>query len=84
LPEAVELADGLRNALKARELVKRSTQQTLGTLTLSIGIAVYRRGEPPSDFVQRADRCLYAAKHAGRDRVATDAMSAKNNVAGAA
>ena len=38
-------------------------------LTLSIGVATRRRGEPVADLVARADRRLYAAKAAGRDRV---------------
>ena len=38
-------------------------------VTFSAGIAVRRRGERPQDLMLRADRALYRAKAAGRDRV---------------
>lgn len=39
------------------------------TVTISIGIAQHEPGEAPAIWLERADRALYAAKHAGRDRV---------------
>ncbi|WP_238382880.1 GGDEF domain-containing protein [Cognatilysobacter segetis] len=39
-------------------------------ITLSAGIAVHRPGEDADALLARADRALYAAKRAGRDRVA--------------
>ncbi len=38
-------------------------------LTVSVGVASYRPGERLQDVIQRADRALYAAKSAGRDRI---------------
>jgi diguanylate cyclase len=49
--------------------MKKSSKQSLGFITLSSGVALYRHGESAHDFVQRADCCLYAAKQGGRDRV---------------
>lgn len=41
-------------------------------VTVSIGAAVRRPGESADSLVARADRMLYAAKRAGRDRVELD------------
>lgn len=38
-------------------------------LTVSAGVAVRRQNEPLVDFLRRADRAMYEAKTAGRDRV---------------
>lgn len=38
-------------------------------VTLSFGIAEFRRGENGSDLLRRADAAMYRAKHEGRDRV---------------
>jgi diguanylate cyclase len=72
LTDAVTLADKLRGTIKAHELVQASSESGFNTLTLSVGIAVYQPGETLQSFVQRADRCLYAAKQAGRDRVGAE------------
>ncbi|WP_111413369.1 sensor domain-containing diguanylate cyclase [Billgrantia lactosivorans] len=38
-------------------------------ITISLGIAEYRRGESPEQMLARADGALYRAKRAGRNRV---------------
>lgn len=44
--------------------------QDVGPVTVSIGIASYpQHGDSPEQLLRRADRALYAAKDAGRDRV---------------
>ena len=44
--------------------------QSLPAPTASFGVSVYpRHGANLADFVKAADRALYAAKQAGRDRV---------------
>jgi diguanylate cyclase (GGDEF)-like protein len=42
-------------------------------ITVSVGIAEFRRGEKFSETIDRADRALYAAKSAGRNRVVLEA-----------
>jgi diguanylate cyclase len=66
---AVKLANQIRLSVETKKLVKKSTGETLGRMTISIGVAQFASGEAPGDFVQRADACLYAAKHAGRNTV---------------
>lgn len=72
LEAAKTLAEQIRVALKRKELVKKSTGESLGHVTLSIGVASYRMGESVREFIERADTCLYAAKELGRDTVTTE------------
>lgn len=70
---AVIVADNIRRAIQAKELLKRSTNEKLGRITASFGVAAWREGDTPSSLIERADRCLYAAKHGGRNRVFSEA-----------
>jgi diguanylate cyclase len=69
LDGAVIVAENIRKAIQAKELLKRSTNEKLGRITASFGVAVFHPNDTVSSFIERADRCLYAAKHAGRNRV---------------
>jgi diguanylate cyclase len=69
LSHAIRLADQIRSGVEGKKLVKKSTGDILGRMTISIGVAQYGLREAPGDFVQRADACLYAAKHNGRNLV---------------
>lgn len=72
LSAGITLAHQMRIAVKAKELVKKSTSESLGYVTLSVGVAVYRSGENIQEFIERADSCLYAAKEAGRNTVISE------------
>ena len=69
LEEAAAIGDALRADLESQRLVLRDTQQPIGTVTASIGVALYEPGERLADWVGRADAALYRAKAAGRNRV---------------
>jgi len=87
---AVIVAENIRRAIQAKELLKRSTNEKLGRITASFGIAAFRSTDTAASLIERADRCLYAAKHAGRNRVinendlVNDALPAKRAGATAA
>ena len=72
LEGAVILADNIRKAVQSKELLKRSTNEKLGRITASFGVAAFRRGDTPPSLIERADRSLYAAKHAGRNKVVSE------------
>lgn len=55
--------------LLVRELQIRHGDQLLGTVTVSAGVAEAREGSTARELLREADEALYAAKHAGRDRV---------------
>lgn len=68
LPDT-SLRGALRCAERVRKAVVRRPFDGLHQVTVSIGIAEYRPGETVSSLIGRADQALYAAKHAGRNRV---------------
>jgi diguanylate cyclase len=72
LRHALTVAENLRRAVSEKKIVKRSTGESLGKIAVSIGVAQFKRGEIAQTLVERADTSLYAAKHAGRDRVASE------------
>jgi len=76
LAEAVSWANRICNIVRSKRLIKRSTGGNLGVVTISAGVASYKSGENAIQFLRRADSCLYAAKHAGRDRVVSEADTA--------
>ncbi|MEZ5864127.1 MAG: diguanylate cyclase [Geminicoccaceae bacterium] len=76
LRDAEEVADHLRSEIAKSRLVMRNRGQELGKVTLSIGVGLYRPGEPTDVCFDRADQALYAAKHAGRNRVKVEEMLA--------
>jgi diguanylate cyclase len=69
LRQAATVADHIRRAVMTKELMKRSTGEHLGRITISVGVACLRHGENAQSLIERADACLYAAKRNGRNRV---------------
>jgi diguanylate cyclase (GGDEF)-like protein len=65
---ACEVAERLRGAVKATEL-QHFDGRPLPSVTVSIGVAQMPNDATLEGFVELADRALYRAKHAGRDRV---------------
>jgi len=83
LRAASTVADHIRREVMSKELMKRSTGEKLGHVTISIGVATLRKGDTPQSLIERADACLYAAKRNGRNRVIceTDPEVAPSNAA---
>jgi diguanylate cyclase len=75
LEGATVVAEQIRKAVMSRELVKRSTGENLGRVTISIGVATFRDTDTPTTIIERADKAMYAAKHGGRNQVVTETSS---------
>lgn len=72
LANARGLAERIRRVVQTKKVVKRSTGETLGSITISLGVARLGPGEDPLETVRRADACLYTAKRSGRNMVVTE------------
>jgi diguanylate cyclase len=78
LPQAVTVADHIRRAVQSKELMRRSTGETLGRVTISLGVSTWRKGDNMATMLERADACLYAAKAAGRNCVIAETVLEKS------
>ncbi len=72
LQQAALVGEKIRQKLAGCTMTRRGSGEDYGQVTVSIGAALYRKGEDLSDFVSRADAALYAAKQSGRNRVLTE------------
>ena len=65
--DATMVAERLRHAIFAGD--GRPEPEVLPTVTVSIGLAAHAVGQTAAEMLASADRALYAAKGAGRNRV---------------
>ena len=63
---AENLAEDLRNMVESANLLPE-------TVTISLGVAEYQKGETGDDWLHRCDTALYEAKNLGRNRVCSAA-----------
>lgn len=70
----LEIAERLRERIAALEVIYEG--YTLG-VTASFGVSTMRPGDGWNDLLRRADRGLYRAKQAGRNRVSLDEPEAE-------
>lgn len=76
--ELVVLANGARLehagrlAEKLRQRIRRTSLETVGPLSVSIGVSQAHADDTPETWFRRADALMYRAKEAGRNRVVVE------------
>lgn len=63
------IVNKVREEIGSRMLKRRSTNEDLGEVTISAGVAQLRAGETPACLMERADEALYDSKRGGRNQV---------------
>jgi len=66
---AMKLADNIRLTFERLDLKKKNTGESLGKITLSFGVGVFKKNETADAFMNRADKALYQSKNKGRNTV---------------
>ncbi len=69
LDNVKRLAENIRAEIAGKRIQRKDTRESLGTITMSFGVARYFPSEGVDSFLQRADRALYMAKRKGRNTV---------------
>lgn len=69
---AYSLAEQIRISLEQMKWKIKDSGTSLGKISISLGLALYREGEPMDKAIKRADDALYHAKNTGRNRTVTE------------
>ncbi len=68
---AKAVAQKIRKTLSTKEWKLKESGKSMGKITVSMGIAIYKFNEPEESLIKRADDALYLAKNKGRDQIIT-------------
>ncbi|WP_300542387.1 GGDEF domain-containing protein [Maricaulis sp.] len=78
---AAEISERIRKTVESKKLLRKSTNEDLGNITVSLGVATYRDGESIEELIERSDANLYKSKTEGRNRSTTDTPGATRDAA---
>lgn len=62
------LAESIRKDIEGAKIRRQDNGETIGQVTISVGISCYQPGDDHNTFYERADQALYASKENGRNR----------------
>lgn len=83
LADAADVAEKIRATVESKRLLRKSTNEDLGHITVSMGVSLHRPGESVEEIIERADTNLYKSKQTGRNRVTVDAAVENTGAAAA-
>jgi len=65
---ARSVAENIRQSIERGKIRRLDTQEPVGGITISIGIAAYTNGINSVDLLDQADKALYVSKKTGRNK----------------
>ena len=77
LEGARTVAEQIRSTISRGRICRDQNRETIGTITVSLGVAAGAPGESLDTLMFRADQALYAAKRAGRNQVCVESPEAQ-------
>ncbi|MCF6293171.1 MAG: GGDEF domain-containing protein [Robiginitomaculum sp.] len=77
LSVAIDVAQNIREKIERKKLVRKSTNEDLGKVTISMGVSLFRDTDEIEEFIERADMALYQSKQNGRNRLSVEAATEK-------
>ncbi|MCW5665005.1 MAG: GGDEF domain-containing protein [Piscinibacter sp.] len=69
---ACALAEQVRTTISGARIRRGGTNEMVGAITVSLGVATRRPAEGMQSLVERADQALYRSKTGGRNQVSVD------------
>ena len=81
LKGAAKVSEQIRQSIAKKKIKMKSSGQTLGAITMSIGASQYVPGESQAGLIERADSGLYRAKREGRNRTVIEPPKPKQSAA---
>lgn len=69
LEESFVLAESIRQKFADSRLKKKGSDESIGQITVSVGISALQPNDTPLTLIDRADKALYKSKADGRNRV---------------
>jgi|GEM_PF-4232190 len=69
---AFTLAEHIRNTIERKRIIKKTTGEFIGRITVSSGVAQFRSGESIGYLMNRAEKMLDAARDNGRNCTVTE------------
>lgn len=78
---AAAVAEQIRGTVAQGRICRPDGNESIGQVTLSVGVAIARPGDTLEALLERADTAMYAAKRAGRNRVSLASEAAASTAA---
>ncbi|MHA6288461.1 GGDEF domain-containing protein [Maricaulis sp. CAU 1757] len=78
---AEQISEKIRRTVQSKKLLRKSTNEDLGNITLSLGVAVFDGRESVEELIERSDSYLYKSKTEGRNRTTGDGKAKQRNAA---
>ncbi|MDD9303743.1 MAG: GGDEF domain-containing protein [Desulfobacter sp.] len=66
------LSEQIRHSLQNMRWRTKNSGEPIGSITISLGVAQYKKGEDLNTLIERADNALYYAKENGRNKTITE------------